>query len=72
MEKNIIEWLHRVLEKWLLHTGIGEESLQRLENFIIICIMVAISFLAMEIAYRVALFLFKRIEQRRQDKYGNR
>ena len=31
--------------------------------------MVAISFLAMEIAYRVALFLFKRIEQRRRYEF---
>ena len=69
MEKNIIEWLHAVLEKWLLHIGIKGPSVQQIENLIIICIMIAISFAVMAITQRTALFMFKRIAQRRHYEF---
>lgn len=65
MERNIIAWLHELLEKLLSATGVSEKFLQRFETPIIICIMIVTAFVVMEIIYRITLFMCRRIAQRK-------
>lgn len=65
MERNIIAWLHGLLEDLLSGIGISENFLQRFETPIIFCVMISMAFVAMEIIYRTTLFMCRRIAQRR-------
>ncbi len=69
MERNIIAWLHELLEKLLSATGVSEKFLQRFETPIIICIMIVTAFVVMEIIYRITLFMCRRIAQRKHYEF---
>ena len=65
MEKNVIDWLHVVLEKILVYMGVSQHLVQRFEVLIIFCIMFIVAFVIMEIIYRISLFACNRILHRR-------
>lgn len=69
MEKDFITWLSKTIENALLHAGFSEKFSQRFEYLIIICIMVVLSFVVMELAYRITLFICKRIERRKHYEF---
>ena len=65
MEKDVIDWLHGVLEKMLVYMGVSQHLVQRFEILIIFCIMFIVAFVIMEIIYRIALFVCNRILRRK-------
>lgn len=68
MEKNIVEWLYSVVEKLLTYFGVSEHLLQRFEIFITFCIMLVLSFVIMELTFRIAYFICRRMANRKH--YG--
>lgn len=69
METGIFVWFNEVLEKLLLYVGVKKQMLQYFEIVISFCIMLLIAFVIMEIVYRIALFVCRRIALRKKNNF---
>ena len=69
MEKNIISWFNELLKELLVNIGISEKFLADSDAIITFIIMIAVAFAIMELVYRSAFFMCRRIARRKRYEF---
>ena len=69
MEKNIISWFNELLKELLVNIGISEKFLADSDAIITFIIMIAAAFAIMELVYRSAFFMCRRIARRKRYEF---
>lgn len=69
MEKNMISWLGNLLKELLVNIGVPEKFLSDSDILITFVIMIAVAFAIMELAYRITLFMCRRIIRRKHHEF---
>ena len=69
MDKNVVSWLHEVINSLSSSIGVPTGFLTRFELLILFCIMFAVAFVIMEVIYRITLFACRRIAGRKHYEF---
>lgn len=65
MQSNITNYIYDKVKELLSHMGVPQDRIEQYDTLVISVIVIAIAFAVMEITYRIALFVTKRIVKRK-------